>query len=122
MAPILWHGTRVELIRTVRKIALAAATLSLFACRGEPTPRDYQNSPPAMTHPVMKKSQTPTQRGLPESSAEPSSGAEGKASPYKPINPLPPTLTLKDQPPTDSQHATQTSSTATTGTALAKKP
>jgi len=102
----------------VLKIALAAVTLSLLACRGEAPPRDYQNNPPGMTHPVTNKSQSPAQNGMPGPSAEPSSGAEGKNVPRKPTSPVPPTLTLRDQPPvTDSQHPTQV-----TGTALAQKP
>lgn len=105
------------------KIVLAAVTLSLLACRGEPAPRDYQNNPPGMTHPILKKSQTPSQNGMPAAAPEPTSGAEGPSAPYKPKNPIAPTTTLKDQPPvTDHQHATQTTGTAVTGTALATKP
>ena len=105
------------------KIALAAATLSLLACRGEAPPRDYQNNPPAMTHPVTSKAQTPTQNGMPAAAPEPSSGAEGTSAPYQPKNATSPTTTMKDQAPsTDTQHVTQTSGTAVTGTALATKP
>jgi len=90
--------------------------LSFFACRGEPPPRDYQNSPPGMTHPVLKKSQTPAQNGMPGPSAEPNSGAEGKAG-RKPIDPTQPSTTLKDQSP-----ASATTGTVMTGTSLATKP
>ena len=91
------------------KIVSAAVMLSLLACRGEPPPRDYQNNPPAMTHPVTSSSQSPAQNGMPGPSKEPTSGAEGQTT--KPINPIAPTVTLKDQAP-----ATGTV-TATTGTA-----
>ena len=105
------------------KIALAAATLSLLACRGEAPPRDYQNNPPAMTHPVTSKAQTPSQNGMPAAAPEPSTGAEGPSAPYRAKDPTAPTTTLKDQAPTtDTQHVTQTSGTAVTGTALATKP
>jgi len=83
----------------VLKIALAAALLSLLACRGEPPPRDYQNNPPAMTHPVTSSTQSPANNQLPGPSAEPSSGAEGKNVQRKPTNPTQPTLKLKDQAP-----------------------
>jgi hypothetical protein len=97
------------------RIALAAAVLSLFACRGEPPPRDYQNNPPGMTHPVTKKSQTPSQNGMPAAAPEPNYGVEGTSKPSDPK--------LKDQPPiTDTQHATQTTGTAVTGTHLSSKP
>src|SRR5438552_315965 len=95
----------------------------LQARRGEPPPRDYQNNPPAMTHPVTTSSQTPTAHGMPGPKPEPNSGAEGKNMTRQPINATAPTTTLKDQPPTtDSQHATQTTSTAATGTHLAAPP
>lgn len=98
------------------KIVMAAAvTFSMLACRGENTPRDYQNNPPGMTHPVTKKSQTPSQNGMPAAAPEPNYGAEGTAKPSDPK--------LKDQPPiTDTQHATQTTTTAVTGTHLSSKP
>ena len=110
----------------MRSAPLAAATVFLLlSCgRGEPVPRDYQNAPPAMTHPVTSSTQTPTANGMPGPRPEPSYGAEGTAAPNKPVSPIPPTMTLKDQPPvaTDSQHATQTTSTAATGTHLGSKP
>ena len=98
------------------RIALAAAvTLSLLACRGEAPPRDYQNNPPGMTHPVTKKSQSPAQNGMPQPAPEPNYGVEGTAKPHDPK--------LKDQPPvTDTQHATQTTTSAVTGTHLSSKP
>ena len=70
-------------------VATAALLLLLAACRGEPAPRDYQNSPPAMTHPATTSSQTPT--GMPGAAPEPSKGAEGKNVGAKPVSPVPPT-------------------------------
>ena len=64
-------------------------------------PRDYQNAPPAMTHPPQTKSDTPTAHGMPGPAPEPSTGAEGKTNPYKPVTPPPAaTTTVKDTPPT----------------------
>ena len=97
------------------KIAIAVVALSILACRGENTPRDYQNNPPGMTHPVTKKSQTPSQNGMPAAAPEPNYGVEGTAKPSDPK--------LKDQPPiTDTQHVTQTTTTAVTGPHLSSKP
>src|SRR3989442_11904976 len=107
----------------MRASLLILPLVFLLACRGEPPPRDYQNNPPAMTHPVTSSSQTPTAHGMPGPKPEPNSGAEGKNVTRQPENPTAPTMTLKDQPPTtDSQHATQTTSTAATGTHLAAPP
>ena len=114
----------------------AATAFLLLACgRGEPVPRDYQNAPPAMTHPVTSSSQTPTAHGLPGAAPEPSSGAEGTVAPNQPVSATAPTLTLKDQapstpnpgtdlgpPPANSPHTTQTTSTAVTSTHLASPP
>ena len=76
-----------------------------------------------MTHPVTSSSDTPTAHGLPGAAPEPSSGVEGKNIERKPESPIPPTNTIPDQPPvSDSQHATQTTSTAMTGTHLATPP
>jgi hypothetical protein len=104
------------------RIPLAIMVLAT-ACSREAPPRDYQNNPPAMTHPVTSSSQSPSQQGLKGAAPEPSQGAEGKNITRKPTSPIPATLTLKDQPPvTDTQHATQTTSTAATGTHLAVPP
>jgi len=92
----------------VRKIALAAATLSLLACRGETPPRDYQNNPPAMTHSPQNKNQTPSQHGMPAAAPEPNSGVEGTAAPQNPK--------LKDQAPTDTTATTATTTTTVTTT------
>jgi hypothetical protein len=83
----------------VRRIPVIALALALSACRGEPVPRDYQNSPPAATHPPQKKSESPTQRGMPGPAPEPSKGAEGQNITRKPAEAVPPDPKLKDQPP-----------------------
>ena len=70
--------------------AATAALLLLAGCRGERPPRDYQNNPPAMTHPPTTSSQTPTAQGMPGAAPEPNKGAEGKNVGRKPINPTPP--------------------------------
>jgi len=106
-------------MRWVVAFAIIAA-----ACRGERIPRDYQNNPPAMTHPATKSSEAPSAHGMPGAAPEPSKGAEGKNVTRQPTSPNPPTYTLGDQPPTvtDTQHATQTSGTVMTGTQLKVKP
>ena len=107
----------------MRILALTIVAAAVVACRGEKVPRDYQNAPPAMTHPVTSSSDTPTAHGMPNAAPEPSKGVEGKNITREPTKALPPTSTLPDQPPvTDSQHATQTTSTAVTGTRLASPP
>ena len=72
-------------------LAASAALLLLAACRGEPAPRDYQNNPPAMTHPATTSSQTPAANGMPGAAPEPSTGAEGKNVQRKPVTPGPAT-------------------------------
>ncbi len=62
-------------------------------------PRDYQNAPPAMTHPPLKKAQTPAQNGMPGPAPEPSTGAEGKNITRQPTTALPPVTKMKDQAP-----------------------
>ncbi|HEV2718925.1 MAG TPA: hypothetical protein VG323_02815 [Thermoanaerobaculia bacterium] len=98
--------------------------LALAACRGEKIPRDYQNNPPAMTHPVTSSSQSPDAHGMPGAAPQPSKGAEGNNVTRQPTSPNPPTYTLGDQAPTvtDTQHATQTGGTSVTGTQLHVKP
>ncbi len=102
----------------MRSIVCLAAVLALAACRGEKIPRDYQNNPPAMTHPVTKSSDTPTAHGMPGPAPEPSKGAEGKNVTRQPTSPTSTTYTLGDQAPAQ----TQTTSTAATGTQLKVKP
>ena len=95
----------------MRKSAVAVLAMALAFCRGEKVPRDYQNEPPAMTHPVTTSSGTPTAHGMPNAAPEPSKGAEGKNVTRQPVNPVPPSTTLKDQAP-----STQTTATVTTTT------
>ena len=84
----------------MRSLFLAILVAALMACRGEPVPRDYQNEPPAMTHPPLKKSQTPAANGMPGATPEPSKGVEGRNITQQPASPVPPQPKLKDQPPT----------------------
>lgn len=56
-------------------------------------PRDYQNAPPAMTHPVKTESETPTARGVQAESPQPTTGVEG------PVTKTDTTTTLPDQSP-----------------------
>lgn len=113
----------------MNKMPIAVTLLFLAGCRGEPTPRDYQNAPPAMTHPVTSSSQTPTAQGMPGAAPETSSGAEGKNIGGKPTDPLAPTATMRDQapgattsanpelgPPPTRGATTQTTSTVVTST------
>jgi len=76
----------------------------LIACRREMPPRDYQNNPPAMTHPPTTSSQSPAARGMKGAAPEPNTGVEGKNITRKPINPTQPTATLKDTPPVTNTH------------------
>ena len=75
----------------MRRIVCLAAVAALAACRGEPIPRDYQNNPPAMTHPATTSSQTPSANGMPGAAPEPSKGAEGRNVDRKPVTPVPAT-------------------------------
>lgn len=73
----------------------------LAACRGEPVPRDYQNAPPAVTHPPATQSQTPSAQGMGDPPPQPTTGVEGTAGPYETITPppQPTTTTMPDTPP-----------------------
>ena len=90
-------------------IAIAAALVFLGACRGEKTPRDFQNAPPAMTHPANSSAQTPTAHGMPGPAPEPSKGAEGANITQKPAGTAPASDTLGNQAPV----TTSTAATAT---------
>lgn len=92
----------LKLIRIMRSSIVAAIALLLAACRGEPVPRDYQNAPPAMTHPAQTKSDTPAAHGMGQAPPQPTTGVEGTAGPYKTVTPppQPSTTTMKDTPPT----------------------
>ena len=80
-------------------IAFAAVLVILGACRGEKVPRDYQNAPPAMTHPASSSGQTPAANGMPGPAPEPSKGAEGSNITQQPASPIPATDTLGNQAP-----------------------
>ena len=87
----------------MRRLLIIAILLA--ACRREVQPRDYQNNPPAMTHPVTSSAQSPSAAGMKGAAPEPNKGVEGKNITRKPIDPTKPTTTLKDQPPvTTSTH------------------
>jgi hypothetical protein len=79
------------------RIAVIAFVIAAAACRGESPPRDYQNNPPAMTHPPQTQSQTPAAHGMPGPKPEPSTGVEGQTT--KPVDPLAAPTTMKDRPP-----------------------
>lgn len=82
------------------RITIAASILLLLgACRGEKTPRDYQNAPPAMTHPPTSSTGTPTAAGMRGAAPEPSQGAEGKNITRQPTSATSPTQTLGNQAP-----------------------
>lgn len=124
------HGSVIP-----QTLVIAIAAVALLECRGEPTPRDYQNTPPAVTHPVTSSADTPTAHGMSNATPQTGSGGVGTVAPYQPVDPTSRTTTLKDQSPSsaastiepgppvgNSQHVTQTTSTAVTGTHLAPKP
>lgn len=94
----------------MRKLTIfaAAAALLLAGCRGEKVPRDYQNNPPAMTHPPKNAAETPTANGMRGASPEPSKGAEGHA-----VDPQPKT---PQNAPANDTATTTTVTSATTGT------
>ena len=91
------------------RIYLSLILLAL-ACKREMPPRDYQNAPPAMTHPATSSTQSPAQNGMQNAAPEPSKGVEGKTN-GKPTSPNPATLTLKDQPPANTTMPTATTAT-----------
>ena len=66
---------------------MAAIIAALAGCRGEPVPRDYQNAPPAMTHPADNKAQSPAQHGGGKAAPEPTAGVEGKAGSHQQLDP-----------------------------------
>jgi len=114
---------RLNPLRFMRPAVAFAVFATLAACRGEKVPRDYQNNPPAMTHPVTSSSDAPSQRGMKGAAPEPSYGADGNNVTRQPTSPVPPHDTIGNQPPlNDTQHATQTTGTSATGTALATRP
>ena len=68
-------------------MVMIAIIAALAGCRGEPVPRDYQNAPPAMTHPPQTQSETPSAHGMGQAPPQPSSGVEGTSAPYQPVAP-----------------------------------
>ena|SRR5689334_18740827 len=97
----------------MRTVAVAVLALSLAFCRGEKVPRDYQNEPPAMRHPVTTSSGTPTAHGMPNASPEPSKGAEGKNLQRQPVSATAPTTTLPDNAPVTTTTTTTVTTTHT---------
>jgi hypothetical protein len=85
------------------RISLALIVLA-FACRREMPPRDYQNNPPAMTHPVTSSAQSPAVNGMKPAAPQPNKGVEGNNITRQPASPIPPTMKLKDQPPVSTTH------------------
>jgi hypothetical protein len=67
----------------MKAIVLISGIGLVLGCRGESVPRDYQNTPPAVTHPADDPAEAP---GAANSTAmpEPTSGAEGTSAPYEP--------------------------------------
>ncbi|HKR63549.1 MAG TPA: hypothetical protein VJZ00_07435 [Thermoanaerobaculia bacterium] len=89
------------------RFSIVVAIVAAFAaCRGEPVPRDYQNAPPAMTHPAAKKTDTPSAHGMGQAPPQPSSGVEGTATP-----PEPSSATLTDTPPATTGTTVPTTTT-----------
>jgi len=87
------------------RITIIVSILLLFAaCRGQRPPRDYQNEPPAMTHPPTSSAQTPAAHGMPGATPEPSKGAEGKNITRQPASPIPATEKLGNQAPVTATH------------------
>jgi hypothetical protein len=85
----------------VKYFLIAIIITALAGCRGEPVPRDYQNAPPAMTHPPQSKKETPAANGMGKVAPQPTTGVEGTAGPYKTVTPTPQptTTTIGDTPP-----------------------
>jgi hypothetical protein len=83
------------------RVLLLILIVALAACRGERVPRDYQNAPPAMTHPPASKEETPSHHGMGEAAPQPDIGAEGTVAPRQPVAPppAPATTTIPDTPP-----------------------
>lgn len=105
-------------------LTLTFLMLLLTACHGEKVPRDYQNNPPAMTHPVTSSSQTPTTNGMPGAAPETGTGGRGYAAPAKPVDPAAgATATIKDQAPSSPTPITPpANSTITTSTQVSTPP
>jgi hypothetical protein len=89
-------------------IIAASVLLLLGACRGEKPPRDYQNAPPAMTHPPTSSAQTPTANGMRGPAPEPSKGAEGRNITQQPASATTPDTKLGNQAPITTTAPTAT--------------
>jgi hypothetical protein len=85
-------------------IIAASLLLLLSACRGEKPPRDYQNAPPAMTHPPTSSAQTPTANGMRGPAPEPSKGAEGRNITREPASATAANDTVGNQAPVTATH------------------
>src|SRR5437763_4396750 len=95
----------------MRTTSVLLLVIALAACRGERTPRDYQNNPPAMTHPVDSSAQSPANQGMPGPRPEATYGPEGKTT--QPVTATT-TMKLRDQAPADTTTSTTTGTTTTT--------
>jgi hypothetical protein len=84
---------------------LLVMAILMAACGRERPPRDYQNSPPAMTHPATTSAQSPAVNGMQGAAPEPNKGVEGKSN-RKPVDATQPTQTLKDRGPVTTTKAT----------------
>jgi hypothetical protein len=83
-----------------RLLVVSLLLVALAGCRGEPVPRDYQNHPPAMTNPPQSSTETPSAHGIGEAPPQPTTGVEGTAGPYEPVDPTQQnTTTIADTPP-----------------------
>jgi hypothetical protein len=85
-------------------IIAASVLLLLSACRGEKPPRDYQNAPPAMTHPPTSSAQTPSANGMRGPGPEPSKGAEGRNITREPASATAAPATVGNQAPVTTTH------------------
>ncbi|HUJ15885.1 MAG TPA: hypothetical protein VL284_19005 [Thermoanaerobaculia bacterium] len=81
------------------RISLAVIAFAMLACGRQAPPRDYQNAPPAMTHPVTSSAQSPAVNGMKPAAPEPSKGVEGPNARTQSPPPSPPTVTAPDTPP-----------------------
>jgi hypothetical protein len=78
----------------MKRLIMPVIIAALAGCRGEPTPRDYQNHPSTISNPPATSSETPGAHGRAEAPPQPSTGVEGKTQ-----HPIEPATTLSDTPP-----------------------
>ncbi len=93
-------------MRTTTVTSLLFFLVLSAACRGEKTPRDYQNAPPAMMHPPTSSAQTPTANGMRGAAPEPSKGVEGINVTREPATGTSPAGKLGNQAPTTATAVT----------------